>query len=562
MEEGDPPQIFTGGYFDQQNIVNQAQDLQDFRRRQEGHLIIADDRPILVMAFGTKYLGNLAAKYKIEGKYEVPVDYKVIIKWDEDEIVFMTRGGTFGPEFQIVYLPKSAVQEDFTLFEWNANIAEIWDQFLTIIEGKEDRDMRLFNQGPWRTFGVTRDEVQIALKQGTDQTVVDGILYCADGQNPSWEEHMLYLGFDANTDEPFLWIFKAFMDEPTPGFVQHLKDGMVYWHGNGASTWKHPNFDKYRRMLQTARTMRPVMHWKPIMAFRIEFLLTGIFTWEVEASGEMPLVVTVENVLEMSRIFMVDIENEPFLVHVLKRGLRHYASVVREKRKVKDVEDFRNLIERYQDIVKQFETSSQEEAALVHKLKMCVECTNNEAVLFCDQCKDFFCHSCYDRLHARGRRQNHCHTWVEMGLCAECQETPAMFHCVSCADLYCMDCFLEWHIRGGRRNHIPIVLRSFQAQQNVLPEAHKAMGTGSAKIRDQAYSPWFAFEDENNIKFYYNFKTREWRRDRPMHIINEPIQENIGGGISGSWSGTWGANMFQDPLNTTSIDAPMTQSSL
>ena len=54
--------------------------------------------------------------------------------------------------------------EDFTVFEWNANIAEIWDQapktfsqvaatrtcalqFLTVIEGKEDRDMRLFNQG-------------------------------------------------------------------------------------------------------------------------------------------------------------------------------------------------------------------------------------------------------------------------------------------------------------------------------------------------------------------------------------------------------------------------------
>ena len=37
--------------------------------------------------------------------------------------------------------------------------------------------MRLFNQGPWRTFGVTRDEVQMALKQGTDQkTIVDGAL--------------------------------------------------------------------------------------------------------------------------------------------------------------------------------------------------------------------------------------------------------------------------------------------------------------------------------------------------------------------------------------------------
>ena len=33
------------------------------------------------------------------------------------------------------------------LFEWNANIAEIWDQFLTVIENKEERDMKMFNQG-------------------------------------------------------------------------------------------------------------------------------------------------------------------------------------------------------------------------------------------------------------------------------------------------------------------------------------------------------------------------------------------------------------------------------
>jgi hypothetical protein len=87
-----PPEIYTGGYFDQTQVVNQAEGLQDFRRRQEGHLIIADDRPLLVMAFGAKYSGPNPAKYRIEGKYDIPVGYKVIIKWDEDEIVFMTAG--------------------------------------------------------------------------------------------------------------------------------------------------------------------------------------------------------------------------------------------------------------------------------------------------------------------------------------------------------------------------------------------------------------------------------------------------------------------------------------
>lgn len=558
-EDGRQPQIIAGGLFDQTRAVEQTEGLQDFRRRQEGHLIIADDRPLLVMSFGTSFAGQQnPGKYKIEGgKYNIPVGYKVIIKWDDDEIVFMTRGGQFGPEFQIVYLPKSPVPEDFTMFEWNANIAEIWDQFLKCIEGHEDRDLRLFNQGPWRTFGVTRDEVQIALKQGTDnKTIIDGILYCRDGQEANLTEHMRYLGFDTSTDEDFVWICKAFKDEPKPQqYFEYVKDSMVYWVNavNNEPTWKHPHYDKYRQMLMAARTQKPIAHWKSIMAFRIEFLLQAIFTWEVEEAvqngAEWPLVETIENVCEMERIFGVNIKNEPYLVHVLKRALRHYGNAVKEKRKVKEVEDFRNLMQRYRDLVAQFEQMRAEEAKRVAKMKVCVQCDEKDAVLFCDNCKDFFCQGCFDRLHSRGRRQNHRKTWVEMGMCAECKDSIALFHCVQCADLYCRDCYQEWHVRGGRRNHIPIILRSFNSQTHTLPDATPAMGTGSTKVLAQARSPWFIFKDENNVNLYYNIVTQESRRDMPMAVINEPIEEDKGGGLAAGWSGTHGSNMFPDPMD-------------
>jgi hypothetical protein len=551
------PEVIAGGYFDQAEIVNQTEGLQDFRRSQEGHLIIADDRPLLVMSFGTKFSGANPSKYRIEGKYDIPVGFKVIIKWDEDEIVFMTRQGTFGPEFQIVYLPKSPVAEDFTMFEWNGNIAEIWDQFLNVIEVKHDRDTSMFNQGPWRTFGVTRDEVQIAIKQGTDsKTIVDGILYCADGQNPNLQEHRRYLSFDPQMDENYVWICQAFKDEPKPpNYFQYVKDGMVYWvdANTQEATWKHPHYDKYRRMLQVARIQKPQPHWKSIMAFRIEFLLASCFTPEHEASGEMPLVETVENVVEMARIFGVDCKNEPYLVHVLKRALRHYANAVREKRKVKDVEDFRNLMQRYRDMVGTFELAREEESRRIEVMKLCVQCNERDAVLFCDQCKDFFCQGCFDRMHARGRRQNHRRTWVEMGMCAECQESIALFHCVQCADLYCKDCYKDWHIRGGRRNHIPIILRSFNSQTHMLPEATPAMGTQSAKILAKARSPWFSFVDDNGVKLYYNIQTAQSRRDMPLDILNDPIEDSTGGGVSGGWAGTWGGNMFPDPLDSRPV---------
>lgn len=566
-------QTDTDKYFDQQHVVDQTEDLQDFRRRQEGHLIIADGgRPLLVMSFGTKYdaaSGQVPAKYKIEGRYDIPVGYKVIIKWHEDEIVFMTRQGTYGPEFQIVYLPKSPSQDDFTLFEWNPSIAEIWQQFLIVLQGKEDNDDKdhsIFHQGPWRTFGVTRDEVQIALQQGTDhKRNIPGKLYCAPpGDQPSLEEHATYLGFDHSNDDNYLWICAAFKDEPLPNHIyQYVRDGEVYFVDGRTqdSTWKHPHYDKYKRMLQTARVQKPLPFWQDIMAFRIEFLLTSLYAppdgdAPPDVTGEYPLVETVENVHEMARIFRVEIKNEPFLVHVLRRSLRHYGNAVREKRKVRDVADFRNLMQRYRDIVEQFERSRDVEARKIKRMKVCVQCDQKDAVIFCNQCRDFFCQGCFDRLHSRGRRQKHGRTWVEMGMCAECQESSALFYCVHCADPYCRDCFQEWHVRGGRRNHVPIVLRSFNSQAGVLPEAGPAMGTESQKILAQARSYWFRFIDENGINLYYNLWDETTRRDMPLAVINEPIEESVGGGFSGGWAGTWGANMFDDDEGGGQTRAP------
>jgi len=282
-------------------------------------------------------------------------------------------------------------------------------------------------------------------------------------------------------------------------------------------------------------------------------LLNTVFTLEHEMAGIFPPVETVENVIEMARIFGVDIKREPYLVHVLKRSLRHYGNCVKNKLKVQDVEDFRNLMTRYRDLVLNFDRAKEEEAKKVLRAKVCVQCTDEpkkDAVLFCDQCRDFFCQGCFEKLHSRGRRQNHRRTWVEMGICSECQESIALFHCVQCSDLYCKDCFQEWHRRGGRRNHIPVVLRSFNSQTNKLPEANYALGTSSSLNLAKARSTWFAFEDENAVKYYWDVESGERRRDMPLTIINEPIEEGVGGGLSGGWAGTWGANMFPDPLHS------------
>jgi hypothetical protein len=553
--EVDMERVRMGAHIDQTKSVAEAEALQDYHRDREGHLMIRDDRPFLIMSFGTKYQGPNASKYMVEGKYHIPEGYKSIVKWDEDEVVFMTRRGVFGPEYQILFLPKSAVADDFTLFEWNANLNEIWDQLLTVLE-TQDKDMSMWEKGPWYTFGITEDTVQIAVEQGAgDAAVVDGIMTCMEGSHPSFFEYAQYLGFMQDSDDNYQWIVNEFMSqELPPNFAEYMTDQMMYWvdQNTQQSTWKHPLYDKYNLMLKAARQKRPVPHWRTIMTFQIDFLFQQLFTWENEMSGEYPPVETIENVKELARIFKVDMKEECYLTHVLQRALRHYAGIVKAKKPIGEIDDFRALMQRYRDLVGQFERAKKVEEQQVDDLIQCIECPEDNkkvAVLYCDVCQDMFCQVCFDRLHSKGRRQEHTRTWVELGSCIECERSLAVFHCVQCQDAFCKECFEEWHTRGGRRNHTPIVLRSYNITAQKIPStgtfrdgrlscAAVTIGSSAARNLAKALSPWLAFEDESQIKIYYNMQSGESRRDAPG-MINEPVEDILGGGFAGGWSGSY-----------------------
>ena len=65
--QGVAPEVHMGAHLDQMKVVGQAENLQDFRRQREGHLMIRDDQPFLIMSFGLQYQGVHASKWKIEG---------------------------------------------------------------------------------------------------------------------------------------------------------------------------------------------------------------------------------------------------------------------------------------------------------------------------------------------------------------------------------------------------------------------------------------------------------------------------------------------------------------
>merc|ERR1719473_2170704 len=242
------------------------------------------------------------------------------------------------------------------------------------------------------------------------------------------------------------------------------------------------------------------------MTFQIDFLFQQLFTWENEMTGQYPPVETVENVKEMARIFKVDVETEPYLAHVLKRSLRHYAGIVKTKKPIGEIDDFRSLMQRYRDLVGQFERAKKVEEEQTGDVILCIECAEGKkkvAVLYCDVCQDMFCQVCFE----------------------------------------------EWHVRGGRRNHTPIVLRRFNLDAQKMPStgtfrdgrlscAAITIGSSASRNLAKALSPWLSFEDETQIKIYYNLQTGESRRDAPG-MINEPVEDILGGGFAGAWSGSY-----------------------
>ena len=210
--------------------------------------VFRPDFPMRILAFGQKYnKKDHPMKYKAKGKYHIPVGYKAIAKWCEDEIGFMTKEDQFGPAFKIVYLPKSEVVADFTNFSWTTNMTELWGSLLTVLE-QQDKDMSMFKKGPWHTFGITDDAVQ--------NWFCDKLL----SKNQSTvQEYSDYLGMVSPIDDQFIWICYQMMNDPLPPNVYQYVNmtGEVYWNDaaakDGVSFWKHPHYDKYRSILDRAR---------------------------------------------------------------------------------------------------------------------------------------------------------------------------------------------------------------------------------------------------------------------------------------------------------------------
>ena len=74
------------------------------------------------------------------------------------------------------------------------------------------------------------------------------------------QEYFDYLGMVWPMDFAFIWVCHQMMLDPLPPNVRQYVNmtGEVYWNDaaakDGVSFWKHPHYDKYRSILEMART--------------------------------------------------------------------------------------------------------------------------------------------------------------------------------------------------------------------------------------------------------------------------------------------------------------------
>ena len=422
----------------------------------------------------------------------LPTDFKGFVKTGEDEICLMTRAVDGGPlEIQFLYLPKSTSVVDFTVLPWAINGSDSWSEVRRAAAAHK-RDLSIFDKPFWHVFGITSPTIQARIQAGYSKPIVNGILKCDPKTGePGTEQYRLYLKYEPGDPD---WLIDAFMNDALPYYYsRHVSESSVYWVDGrtGISTWVHPHYMKYSQMLSKARLVKPLSDPKSVACFQFRCLFDSL----------SPPLLSLENVLEAARIFYVSLQKEPFLTETIKAALRFLQHTL----STRTISEFAARIDRKRNHI-----SSLPEESLTEQV--CVECTTAKASLYCSNCEDYFCHSCFADIHASGaRKYSHVKRIVEIQACDECEKSPAVFHCTSCLDSFCDVCFGRLHARGGRRNHIPTIMR----REEEFPDS-------SIRIElEKAKSDWVRLEASDNGTVYVNLRTMESRRDVPLSVIND-----------------------------------------
>ncbi|DAZ96835.1 TPA: hypothetical protein N0F65_008266 [Lagenidium giganteum] len=121
---------------------------------------------------------------------------------------------------------------------------------------------------------------------------------------------------------------------------------------------------------------------------------------------------------------------------------------------------------------------------------LCIECEEEEARRKCDQCEDWFCDACFEKLHRSAKREKH--TWKVIGSvrCIECEKMKATRLCYVCHDPYCLGCFTIIHSKGNKSTHDWTDMATFKkrSKQAAAAASNAATAGGQRVVREEESS--------------------------------------------------------------------------
>mmetsp|Transcript_28253 Transcript_28253/g.50987 ORF Transcript_28253/g.50987 Transcript_28253/m.50987 type:complete len:601 (-) Transcript_28253:160-1962(-) len=474
----------------------------------------------------------------------IPAGFSAGVPVDQDMVYFHTREGNTGPEYQVVYTqPDESGGETpahSMVLEWTNDVDAIWVEALQQLEdnaGLSEDALSFLDADPLWLFGIADPATQRAL----EKTAVVPMLRCM-GQRPCLEEWFAYLNADEQGDSNYKWVVESFAEVELPEPWTSFKGvGAVVCYLNNETnetTWKHPFYDYFAQLLNHCRRSTPEEHIK----LRINRVL-----WSYEAESQtdvqsqMPLV-SPKYVKVLADILSCDLVEQPFMVRTLKTFLKAFSQMYHDGELDTQEVNFcldivKNERAKY-SVAKQLTLENDDGSnELAGNGQMyCIECVHtdgNVAHLYCPECGDCLCMTCFERLHAKGNRASH--EPNHFILCVMCKVMPAKLQCTYTRGKYCTDCYYRKHAKTLPKFLDLKPLKIDYRRSAKLEREEKARAEGAPvdppmtivdpEAKDTFSKPapletplgekWHAFYDLRGVKYYYNFETQESMR-RPQ----------------------------------------------
>mmetsp|Transcript_22379 Transcript_22379/g.48853 ORF Transcript_22379/g.48853 Transcript_22379/m.48853 type:complete len:634 (+) Transcript_22379:88-1989(+) len=486
----------------------------------------------------------------------IPAGFQAGVPCDETMIYFQTRDGAVGPEYQVAY-----THPDNVLIEWSDDVDALWIETLQTLEDANELSegaLDFLDADPLYLFGIADPATQKALEKAATVPM----LKCT-GQRPNLEEWFAYLNADRELDKEFTWVIESMAEvELPPPWTSYKGIGSVVCYLNNETnetTWKHPFFDYFAKLLEHCRFASREEHIK----LRINRMLWSYEHDTTTGDANQQPLVSPQYVKQMGDILRVDLIEEPYMVRTIKTFLKAFSQQYRleEELDTQEVKWCLEIVENERakaliarDLPFQ-EDPSDQIAPNAHGQLYCAECSA-VASCYCPHCEDCFCQVDFERLHMKGNRTHHkANEIIPCCLCVAAGKPdhlvmPAKLQCTYTFASYCHECYARKHVKtlpkkldlkpvkidytrsnADNVSHMrarnkakpqtpPLDRVSAPGEKTAMQEMREGF-SHSAPAENMLGEKWHAFYDRRGVRYFYNFETQESMR-RPQDLEKEP----------------------------------------